>query len=129
MDSPKSDAASASPSKDKVKRPRKRPQNLYGQAMGRKGTQTRERLIRATVDLLERRSIRDVSVSDIATLAGTSSSSFYIYFADGSSAALAAAESVGPITPEIENLLAHPWPPAQGQSNTAATAEPDANLC
>src|SRR5882762_11779811 len=105
MDSPKSDAASASPGKGKVKRPRKRPQNLYGQAMGRKGTQTRERLIRATVDLLEKRSLRDVSVSDIATLAGTSSSSFYIYFADVTAAALAAAEGVEQITPQIEALL------------------------
>jgi len=45
--------------------------------------------MRATVELLEKRSLRDVSVSDIATLAGTSSSSFYIYFADVTAAALA----------------------------------------
>src|SRR5260370_31387132 len=109
MDSSKSDAASASPSQDKVKRRRKRPQNLYGQAMGRKGTQTRERLIRATADLLEKRSLRDVSVSDIATLAGTSSSSFYIYFADVTSAALAAAHGLEQITPAIDTILGQPW--------------------
>jgi len=127
MESPKSDM-SPEPGEKQAKRPRKRAQNLYGQSMGRKGMETRERLIRATVDLLERRSIRDVSVSDIATLAGTSSSSFYIYFADVSSAALAAAESVEQITPEIEDLLAHPWPRAEGQDNAVALVEAYVNL-
>ena len=128
MDSSKSDVASASPGKDKVKRPRKRPQNLYGQAMGRKGTQTRERLIRATADLLEKRSLRDVSVSDIATLAGTSSSSFYIYFADVTSAALAAADGIEQITPEIEAILAQPWPRGEAQNKASALLESYVNF-
>src|SRR5260370_36105571 len=97
MESPKSDM-SPEPGEKQAKRPRKRAQNLYGQSMGRKGMETRERLIRATVDLLERRSIRDVSVSDIATLAGTASSRFYIHFPAGASAALAAASNVGQST-------------------------------
>jgi AcrR family transcriptional regulator len=111
-----------------AKRARKRPQNLYGQAMGRKGTETRERLIRATVELLEKRSIRDMSVSDIATLAGTSSSSFYIYFTDVTSAALAAAESVEQITPEIEAILGKPWSPAAAQANAVAFLEAYVNF-
>src|ERR1700733_5074774 len=122
MDNSKTDASSEAP-KRKAKRPRKRPQNLYGQSMGRKGTQTRERLIRATVELLEKRSIRDMSVSDIATLAGTSSSSFYIYFSDVTAAALAAAESVEQFTPEIERLLRQPWSKKDGQLNAAALVE------
>jgi AcrR family transcriptional regulator len=88
---------------------RKRPRNLYGQSMGRKGRETRERLINALLALLETRSIRDVSVADIAAAAGTSSSGFYIYFADVSDAALAASESVEQITPEIEKLLGETW--------------------
>src|ERR1700688_4851868 len=123
MDSYKSDAASVSPSKDKVKRPRKRPQNLYGQSMGRKGTQTRERLIRATVELLEKRSLRDVSVSDIATLAGTSSSSFYIYFEDVTAAALAAAEGIEQITPQIEAVLSERWTAGEAQDKAVALLE------
>jgi AcrR family transcriptional regulator len=107
----------------KSERARKARQNLYGQAMGRKGNETRQRLIRATVELLEKRSSRDVSVSDIATLAGTSSSSFYIYFADVSAAALAAAESVEQITPEIEQLLRQPWSKNDGQLKAAALVE------
>jgi AcrR family transcriptional regulator len=109
--------------RSKTERARKAPQNLYGQAMGRKGNETRQRLIRATVELLEKRSIRDVSVSDIATLAGTSSSSFYIYFADVSAAALAAAESIEQITPEIERLQRQPWSKNDGQSKAAALVE------
>jgi AcrR family transcriptional regulator len=107
----------------KTERARKAPQNLYGQAMGRKGNETRQRLIRATVELLEKRSIRDVSVSDIATLAGTSSSSFYIYFADVAAAALAAAESIEQITPEIERLLRLSWSKNDGQAKAAALVE------
>src|ERR1700735_2287902 len=107
----------------KNERARKSRQNLYGQAMGRKGKETRQRLIRATVELLEKRSIRDVSVSDIATLASTSSSSFYIYFADVSAAALAAAESIEQITPEIERLLSVSWSKSDGQVKAAALVE------
>jgi AcrR family transcriptional regulator len=107
----------------KNERTRKARQNLYGQAMGRKGNETRQRLIRATVELLEKRSIRDVSVSDIATLAGTSSSSFYIYFADVSAAALAAAESIEQITPGIEALLREPWSETDAQLKAAALVE------
>src|SRR5690606_37598383 len=102
---------------DTARRPRKRVQNHYGQAMGRKGMQTRERLLKATIELLERRPLRDISVSDIAALAGTSSSGFYIYFQDVASAALAAAESVEQITPEIEAILSRPWSRADAQAN------------
>ena len=123
MDGPKTDATSETPPVDKTRRLRKRPQNLYGQAMGRKGTETRERLIRATTELLERRPLRDVVVSDIATLAGTSSSSFYIYFADVSSAALAAAQGVEQITPQIEALLGGAWTPADAQDKASALVE------
>jgi AcrR family transcriptional regulator len=126
MDGPKTDVSSETPPAGKTRR--KRAQNLYGQSMGRKGTQTRERLIRATIELLEKRPLRDVVVSDIATLAGTSSSSFYIYFADVSSAALAAAEGVEQITPEIEALLGSAWTRADAQDKAGALIESYVNL-
>src|SRR5579863_2063975 len=127
MESPKSDM-SPEPGEKQAKRPRKRAQNLYGQSMGRKGMETRERLIRATVELLEKRPLRDVVVSDIATLAGTSSSSFYIYFADVSSAALAAAQGVEQITPEIEALLGSPWTRADAEDKACAMVESYVNF-
>jgi AcrR family transcriptional regulator len=122
------EANSRNAGKRKNERARKARQNLYGQAMGRKGNETRQRLIRATVELLEKRSIRDVSVSDIATLASTSSSSFYIYFADVSAAALAAAESIEQITPEIERLLSLPWSKNDGRVKAAALVEEYVNF-
>ena len=123
MDMTEADSRAGGTRRRKNERARKARQNLYGQAMGRKGNETRRRLIRATVELLEKRSIRDVSVSDIATLAGTSSSSFYIYFADVSAAALAAAESIEQITPDIEALLREPWSKADAQIKAAALVE------
>jgi AcrR family transcriptional regulator len=126
MDGPKTDVPSETPPAGKTRR--KRAQNLYGQSMGRKGTQTRERLIRATIELLEKRPLRDVVVSDIATLAGTSSSSFYIYFADVSAAALAAAQGVEQITPEIEALLGSAWTRADAQDKAGALVESYVNF-
>ena len=102
---------------------RKRQRNLNGQAMGRKGSETRQRLMDATVELLERRSLRDVSVSEIATLAGTSSSSFYIYFEDVPAAALAAASGIEQYTPEMGRLLAQRWTRADAQRNAVALLE------
>jgi AcrR family transcriptional regulator len=94
-----------------------RPRNLYGQSIGRKGAETRERLIKATVELLEKRSLRDVSVADITAVAGTSSSGFYIYFADVAAAALAVAETIIQITPEIEALLSKEWAAENANAN------------
>ena len=94
-----------------------RPRNLYGQSIGRKGAETRERLLKATVELLEKRSLRDVSVADITALAGTSSSGFYIYFSDVAAAALAVAETIFQITPEIEVLLGKEWTAGDAKAN------------
>jgi AcrR family transcriptional regulator len=94
-----------------------RPRNLYGQSIGRKGAETRERLLKATIELLEKRSLRDVSVADITALAGTSSSGFYIYFSDVAAAALAVAETIFQITPEIEVLLGKEWTAGDAKAN------------
>ena len=84
-------------------------QNLYGQKMGRKGAETRARLMKATENLLEKRSIMELSVADIAAVAGTSSSAFYVYFDDVNEVVLAVAQSIRQITPEIESLLSSSW--------------------
>jgi AcrR family transcriptional regulator len=127
MDSSKPDVALGTSATGKSRRP-KRLQNLYGQSMGRKGTQTRERLIRATAELLERRPLRDVNVSDIATLAGTSGSSFYIYFSDVSEAALAAADGIEQITPGIQTMLEQPWTKSEAQERAAALVDAYVNF-
>jgi len=79
-------------------------------AIGRKGSQTRQALMDATRQLMEARPVRDLRVGDIARVAGTSPASFYRYFEDVIEAALAVAESVEQMTPEMEILLQEPWP-------------------
>jgi len=84
-------------------------ENLYGQKIGRKGAETRARLMKATENLLEKRSFMELNVADIAAMAGTSSSAFYVYFDDVNEAVLAVAETIRQLTPEMEELLGSPW--------------------
>src|SRR5919108_6689274 len=53
-----------------------------GRVPGRRGRATRDKLLRATADLLEQRSFRDLTVVEIAKRARTSTATFYQYFAD-----------------------------------------------
>ena len=73
---------------------------LVDRGPGRRGQETRRRLLEATAGLVERLPYRDVKVVDIARDAGTSPATFYQYFADVEEAVLALAEdmaaSVGP---------------------------------
>jgi len=59
-----------------------------GRIPGRRGTQTRERLLDATAEMLGSTSYRDLKVVDIARAVGTSPATFYQYFADVESAVL-----------------------------------------
>lgn len=63
-----------------------------GRLPGRRGRQTRERLLDATAALLGERSYRDLAVVDVTRRVGTSPATFYQYFADVESAVLALAE-------------------------------------
>src|ERR1700748_398412 len=84
-------------------------QNLYGQKLGRKGAETRARLMKAAANLLEKRSIMELTVGDIASAAGTSSSAFYVYFDDVTEVVLAVARTIEQMTPEIKALLSEGW--------------------
>lgn len=66
--------------------------NKQGQALGRKGEESRRRLLNATLDLIERDSAHKLSASRIAREAGMSSQSFYIYFRDIEEVLLALAQ-------------------------------------
>ncbi|WP_331736196.1 TetR/AcrR family transcriptional regulator (plasmid) [Streptomyces xanthophaeus] len=48
----------------------------------KRGLQTRQRLMEATIELLDARSYRDIKVVDIARKVGTSPATFYQYFPD-----------------------------------------------
>ena len=96
--------------------------NQHGQEMGQKGRKTRERLLKATDDLIKTKQLRDVSVLDIARLANTSGSTFYLYFSDVAEAVLAVARGASQSSPELLDLLAKPWtePTAMDQAQKFA---------
>lgn len=83
--------------------------NQNGQTMGRKGMQTRRRLIDATLAQLETTRLRDLRVSDIAREAGTSAATFYVYFPDVSDAVLAALEELTQSAPELLAIVNEDW--------------------
>ena len=59
-----------------------------GRIPGRRGRQTRDRLLDATATMLESSSYRDLSVVDVARSVGTSPATFYQYFSDVEAAIL-----------------------------------------
>ena len=83
--------------------------NMHGQSIGAKGARTRERLVEATRDLLQAESLLDLSVAKIARSAGTSTSTFYLYFQDAPEAVLAAVTEVAQTTPELLALWDGDW--------------------
>jgi AcrR family transcriptional regulator len=82
---------------------------LDGRPLGRRGLQTRRRLLDATASLLETSGVRDLRVVDIARDVGTSPATFYQYFRDVEDAVLALAEDVAEDLVPIARMLADPW--------------------
>ncbi|PKB14360.1 TetR family transcriptional regulator [Novosphingobium kunmingense] len=94
--------------------------NHHGQKIGSKGERTRQALIDATVELLESRGLRDVSVVDVARAAKTSPATFYVYFRGVPEVVLAALETASQTSPELEDLVSRDWLAGDG---TAAAAQ------
>ncbi len=82
---------------------------LDGRSLGRRGTQTRSRLLDATTRLLEDNGLRELRVVDIARAVDLSPATFYQYFADVESAVLALSIAVGEETASLSELLAENW--------------------
>lgn len=82
-----------------------RPRNQNGQKMGAKGSRTRQKLIDATIALLETVGLRDVTVFEVAKLAGTSPATFYVYFDGVPEVVLAALETAEQVTPAMLAIL------------------------
>ena len=87
---------------------------LDGRALGKRGAETRRRLLEATARLLESHGVRDLRVVDIARAVGTSPATFYQYFRDVEEAVLVVAEEVGEDLAPLGELLARPWDGAAG---------------
>ncbi|MDP3676324.1 MAG: TetR family transcriptional regulator [Novosphingobium sp.] len=92
--------------------------NLSGQAMGTKGLATRRRLIAAMVVLLERTPLRDLTVKAIASEAGMSPATFYIYFRSVRECLYAATRTISQSTPAILEVLERDWSAESGIQNS-----------
>jgi AcrR family transcriptional regulator len=82
---------------------------LDGRPLGKRGAQTRRRLLDATGTLLETNGIRDLRVVDIARAVGTSPATFYQYFRDVEEAVLALAADVGDEVLPLARLIEERW--------------------
>ena len=82
---------------------------LDGRALGKRGAETRRRLLDATATRLESSGLRDLRVVDIAREVGTSPATFYQYFRDVEEAVLALAEAVGEQTAPLVEVLDERW--------------------
>jgi AcrR family transcriptional regulator len=83
--------------------------NQIGQVMGRKGRDTRARLIAAAAQLVATRPLRELRVTDISRQAGVGAPSYYVYFEDVGAAVLAALEQHPQSSPEVLDLLDRDW--------------------
>lgn len=87
--------------------------NKHGQAMGRKGAQTRQRLLEATLRLLKLYSPVQLTAVSIAKEAKTSSATFYIYFNDVHDVLFALSEVAGEEMAEAYRIVDEAWDPHQ----------------
>lgn len=83
--------------------------NKQGQTLGRKGQETRAKLMEATRHLLEYQSPVELTAVSIATEAGTSPASFYMYFDDTKDILFALSEVAGQDMAAIHAIFDEPW--------------------
>ncbi|MGZ6999515.1 MAG: TetR family transcriptional regulator [Acidimicrobiia bacterium] len=89
--------------------PQPNPVALDGRALGRRGAQTRGRLLEATARLLEDNGLRELRVVDIARSVELSPATFYQYFRDAEEAVLALSAAVGEETASLLDLVGRSW--------------------
>lgn len=76
---------------------------------GRRGEATRQRLLGALLELLNNRPITQISVVDIAKLAGVTHTAFYIYFANVAEALLCASNELSQSPPDLVAIFEDGW--------------------
>jgi AcrR family transcriptional regulator len=96
------------------------PVDQSGRTLGPRALHTRQRLLDATAQLLAERSVRDVSVVEIARKASTSPATFYQYFKDVAEATLRLAELAADEMPAVLGLLDGPWRGQKGLDTARA---------
>jgi AcrR family transcriptional regulator len=91
-----------------------------GRPLGPRALHTRQNLLDATKALLVERSVRDLSVVEIARRAGTSPATFYQYFKDASEATLRLAEQAAEEMPALFELIDGSWRGQKGLDTARA---------
>lgn len=80
--------------------------------MGRKGRETRQRIMDAALNLLKTFSYKDLSVSEIASEAELSNATFYVYFNDVEEVLYACVQAAALDLGELHEILDAQWQPA-----------------
>lgn len=83
--------------------------NQHGQKMGRKGRETRQKIMDVTLEMLKHRSYKDLTVSEVASEAGVSSSTFYVYFEDIEDVLFACVQAAALDLGDLREILNQPW--------------------
>ncbi|MFV8817975.1 TetR/AcrR family transcriptional regulator [Haliea sp. E17] len=91
--------------------------NLHGQKMGRKGRETRQRIMDVTLEMLKSRSYKDLTVSDVAFEADVSSSTFYVYFEDIEDVLFACVQAAALNLDPLYEVFNVPWTPENLEAN------------
>lgn len=76
-----------------------------GRVPGRRGRATRDKLLKATADLLDKKSYRELTVVEIAKRAKTSTATFYQYFTDVEAALVELAQQLGEEAPRLVDII------------------------
>ena len=80
-----------------------------GRVLGPRAKGTRQKILTATKEQLESKSLREIRVIDVARRVEASPATFYQYFKDIEEAVLALAEDASSEMPVVAELLEQPW--------------------
>ncbi len=99
------------------------PVDQNGRLLGPRALLTRQRLLDETRALLEKGSLRELRVVEIARTVGTSPATFYQYFRDVEEAVLCLAEQAGEDVPAVVEMIGGPWRGERGLANARAIVD------
>jgi AcrR family transcriptional regulator len=85
------------------------PVDQNGRVLGARAKETRDRLMRATAELLGKRKVRELRVVEVARAVGSSPATFYQYFKDVEDVVLQLARAASDEMPAVVELIDRDW--------------------